>query len=212
MKINHFIILILMLVACERAVKTEQAEIEWNSAPGDFSFTNNWSYPEGVYVNDFGQLSCDGFCPPETDAMKDSTGRIYEDSLTAFYTLVDTVRRFYSMQSEASCDEFDRADYMIAGYRGDTVVCYSLCNAATHCSLHLKIIHNTCFATVQLHSITGRDTVYVFESGYFKADPELWKAGILKAAFSMNFGTDKRSGKKICWQGLIHTPIRNAVY
>lgn len=56
--------------------------IKWaDHLAGDFSFTNNWSYPEGVYKNEYGQLSCDGLCPPEIDAMKDSTGRIYEDSL-----------------------------------------------------------------------------------------------------------------------------------
>ena len=27
---------------------------------GDFSFKDNWSYPEGVYWNEFGQLSCEG--------------------------------------------------------------------------------------------------------------------------------------------------------
>ena len=30
--------------------------IEWvDNLSGDFSFTNNWSYPEGVYKNEYGQ-------------------------------------------------------------------------------------------------------------------------------------------------------------
>ena len=59
--------------------------IKWvENLAGDFSFIKKWSYPEGVYKNEYGQLSCDGLCPPEIDAMKDSTGRIYADSLRAF--------------------------------------------------------------------------------------------------------------------------------
>ena len=44
--------------------------INWvDQLSGDFSFTKIWSYPEGIYKNEYGQISCDGFCPPEIDTM-----------------------------------------------------------------------------------------------------------------------------------------------
>ena len=42
-------------------------EIKWvSNIKGDFSFNTKWSYSEGIYKNEFGQLSCHGFCPPES--------------------------------------------------------------------------------------------------------------------------------------------------
>jgi hypothetical protein len=64
---------------------------------GDFSFRDQWSYPEGINVNEFGQLSCAGFCERESAAMMHSTGKIFVDSLAAFYAIVDTAHQFYSI-------------------------------------------------------------------------------------------------------------------
>ena len=75
-------------------LETREIQITWaDNLLGDFSFKENWEYLEGVYKNEFGQLSCDGFCPPETDQMKDKNGKIFEDSLAAFYQLY--VRFFF---------------------------------------------------------------------------------------------------------------------
>ena len=88
---------IMLMFACHKP-KAGQIKMEWvEELEGDYSFAKAWDYPEGVYKNAHGQLSCDGFCPPATDAMKDSTGRIYKDSLPAFYALVDTTHRFHSL-------------------------------------------------------------------------------------------------------------------
>lgn len=70
----------------DERVKSGEIEISWvDNLPGDFSFAKNWDYPEGVYRNEFGQLSCDGLCPQEVDRMMDENGKIYEDSFTAFF-------------------------------------------------------------------------------------------------------------------------------
>lgn len=204
------IIGMMFLFACHQTKNIPgQLKIEWvEELEGDYSFAKAWDYPEGVYKNGYGQLSCDGFCPPGTDAMKDSTGRIYKDSLPAFYALVDTTHRFHSLQGEAQCDEYAGADYMVAQRKQDTVICYSLCDAATHGSLHLRLLGNICMATVELHPLTsGKNTSYILQSGAMRIGRKSWKSGILKAEFTMDFGKDSLTQKPVSWKGKIYTPM-----
>ena len=210
MKFTGIITCLLLIMACHRPEEIPgQLEIGWDEGPeGDYAFAGAWDYPEGVYRNEHGQLSCDGFCPPETEAMKDSTGRIYGDSLSAFYALVDTAHRFHSMQAEVQCDEYAGTDYAIAQRQRDTVFCYSLCNAATHCSLQLRLYGNYCEASVELRSIaSGGNTSYKLHSGTIKIARKAWQADSLKAAFDLDFGRDSLSGKPVSWKGKIYTPI-----
>jgi hypothetical protein len=105
-------------------VKSGEIDIRWaKNLTGDFSFMKNWDYPEGVYKNEFGQLSCDGVCPPEIDRMKDDNGKIYEDSLNAFYKLVDTTHQFHSINSDAWTYEWAGTNFATAKrINADTIV------------------------------------------------------------------------------------------
>ena len=185
--------------------------IEWvDNLSGDFSFTNNWSYPEGVYKNEYGQLSCDGLCPPEIDAMIDSTGRIYEDSLQAFYTIIDTTHQTHSIQSEAWCYEWAGTDFIEVFRKSkDSVNCFTMTGIATHSSLQLEIIKNTCYATIELNSIVpGGDAKYYCTEGYITIDKKLWEEGIMKSEFSFNFGHKENPKKPIYWKSKIYAKIR----
>jgi hypothetical protein len=212
MKVMMIIACVLLAFTCHKQQNVPgQLRIgHTENLEGDYSFAKRWDYPPGVYKNEQGQLSCDGFCPERTDAMKDSTGRIYDDSLSAFYALVDTAHQFHSMQGEAQCREYAGADYMIAVRRGDTVFCNSMCNAATHCSLHLRLLGDYCLATVQLRSIiSGKGIIYKLEKGLMRIEQTSWKAGFLKAEFDLDFGHDSLTGKPVSWKGKIYTPILN---
>ena len=86
-------------------------KIQWvDNLPGDFSFSKKWDYPEGIYKNEFGQLSCDGICQEEVYAMMDSAGKIYKDSLAAFYKIVDTAHQYHSIKADAWCYEYAGTD------------------------------------------------------------------------------------------------------
>jgi len=185
--------------------------IEWaDNLSGDFSFANNWSYPEGVYKNEYGQLSCDGLCPPEIDAMKDSTGRIYEDSLQAFYKIIDTTHQTHSIQSEAWCYEWAGTDFIEVFRKSkDSVSCFTITGIATHCSLQLDIIENICYAAIDLNSIVpGSNAKYYCTDGYITIDKKLWKEGIMKAEFSFNFEHNENPKKPIYWKGKIYAKIK----
>jgi hypothetical protein len=186
-------------------------KIKWvSSIKGDFSFVNKWSYPEGIELNEYGQLSCDGFCLPEAHAMIDSTGKIFKDSLTAFYKIVDTSHQFYSIQCKAWCYEWAGTDFIEAVQESmDTVYLYTLLNAATHCSLQLKIVGDNCFSIIDLNSVAeGGSAKYNSINGYITVDKSLWKKGIVKAIFSFNFEHKENPNKPIYWKGKIFTKIK----
>lgn len=186
-------------------------KMNWVSGiKGDFSFAKKWRYPEGILLNGYGQLSCDGFCPPESYAMIDSTGKICKDSLTAFYQVVDTSHQFYSIQCKAWCYEWAGTDFIEATQKSaDTVYCYTLLNAATHCSLQLTIVGDQCFAIIDLNSIVkGGSARYACINGFITIDKSLWKKGTMKAVFSFNFEHKENPGKPVYWKGKIFTKIK----
>jgi hypothetical protein len=188
----------------------QSISVNWvDNLPGDFSFRNKWSYPEGVYKNQYGQLSCDGICPAEIDAMIDSKGRIYKDSLKSFYKIVDTTHLAHSIKCEAWCYEWAGTNFIEVMQKSvDTVECFTSCNAATHCSLHLDFVKDTCYPAIVLKSIvSGGDAIYYCTNGYIKIDKKLWAQGIMKAEFSFNFGNKESPQKPIYWKGKIYTKI-----
>jgi hypothetical protein len=185
--------------------------IEWcRNIKGDFSFAKQWSYPEGVYRNAYGQLSCDGFCPEEIELMKDSAGRIYRDSLEAFYKLIDTTHLLHTIQCDAWCYEWGGTDFITAEKKGrDTVECFTRCNASTHSSLHFIIANGVCLPEIELKSIVpDGNATYPYRNGYFKIDRGLFKNGILKAEFDLNFEHKENPGQKMYWKGRIYSKIQ----
>jgi len=202
-------LLFTLLVSCGAISKKGEIPLKWSdNLTGDFSFKDSWSYPEGVYRNEFGQLSCDGLCPPETDKMKDEDGKIYEDSLASFYSLVDTTHLFHSIQSVAQTYEWGGADYIIAERVGkDTVECVTLNNVSTHSSLNLIISKTTVKPAIELNSVmdTGTKT-YNCTGGQMIIDRKFWNKGILKAEFNFKFHDDENPDE-MYWKGKIYTEI-----
>lgn len=193
-------------------VQSGEIEITWtDNLTGDFSFTENWEYAEGVYKNDFGQLSCDGLCPPEIDSMKDENGKIYKDSLTAFYKLVDTTHQFYSIQSNAWAYEWAGTNFVtVSRKNADTTICYTHKNAATHSSLILTILKDKCIPTIELNSVTSTGTkIYKCKGGQIEIDKSSWNNGILKAKFDFVFDHIEDPNKPMYWKGKIYAHIDN---
>jgi len=185
--------------------------IKWvDNLQGDFSFANNWSYPEGVYKNEFGQISCDGLCPDEIEVMKDSTGRIYEDSLHAFYEFIDTTHQMHSIQCEAWCYEWAGTDFIEVFRKNENSVnCFTMTGIDTHCSLNIEIIGDTCYVVIDLKSIEqGGDVNFYCTSGYITINKKYWTEGIMKAEFSFNFEHIENPQKPIYWKGKIYAEIK----
>jgi hypothetical protein len=190
--------------------KDSKIKIQWiDNLNGDFDFNTIWSYPEGIYKNQFGQLSCDGFCPEGTESMKDSEGKIYTDSLTKFYQLVDTTHQFHSISCEAWCYEWAGTDYITAKQTNkNQTICSTHLNSGTHCKLILEINNDTCIPRIELNTITSPELkTYYCQGGFIKVDSELWTNGILKAEFDFDFNNTDEPDRKMYWKGNIYTMI-----
>jgi hypothetical protein len=155
-------------------------------------------------------VSCDGFCPERADVMKDKKGKLIEDSLEAFYKLVDTTHQFHSLSSETNCYEWAGSDHFkMTRIGADAFEGFSACNAATHCSLKLVIEKNTCLPLISLTSIVpnGSET-FQCKGGQIEIDTLLFAKGIMKANFNFNFEDKKDSTKALFWKGKIYAPIQ----
>jgi len=203
-------VLLLVLISCGRNERQlppgDGIKIEWtDNLSGDFSFKDSWSYPEGVYINAHGQLSCDGLCPPETDAMKDANGKIYPDSLAAFYSVVDTSHLYHSLRSEAAVHEWAGTHFISVKRAGkDTVICTTQNNAATHSSLHIILAGNRAVPVIRLTSISRTpEEIIPYKAGRMQIDAPMWRKGILKASFDFTF--DVEGG--MYWRGAIYARV-----
>lgn len=199
----------IILISCSQN-DNHGIKIEWiNELDGDFSFTEKWDYPEYIFINEYGQLVCDGMCPSETDRMKDSQGRIMDDSLYIYYQYVDTTHLYHTIENESNSYEWAGTNHAIAFKdEADTIRCFTICNAATHSSLELKIIGNKCFSQIKLNSITNSGTEhFTNKGGYIKIDKPLFERGILKAEFSLDFIRPENTEILLWWKGKIYTKI-----
>ncbi|MBC7554178.1 MAG: hypothetical protein H7257_09380 [Taibaiella sp.] len=225
-------------VKARKLAKMAPVCIKWVSElKGDFSFKNKWNYPEGIDRNDIGQLICDGICPEGVQEMQDSMGRIYPDSMAAFYALVDTTHLFRSIDCTAWCYEWGGTDYIqvmlkrgnalkqptqkdncIVKRQGikissnDTVFCSTTATASTHCNLEIVMHSDSCWASIQLKSINSNgnsagEEQFFCSKGYINIDHFLFVKGILKAEFSFTFEHNRKS-EKMYWRGRIYQQMQ----
>lgn len=212
----------------------KKIKINWvNNIPGNFSFKDSWSYPIGVYHNRHGQLSCDGLCPDRVYRMKDSTGKIPEDSLKTLYTLLDTSHQFHSIESKAWTYEWAGTDFITAQKQKhhnpgkeidctkavrkspDTFYCYTAMTPGTHSSLKLIITADSVASYIHLNSIIAKITpegfqnnfYYPCEGGTLTIDKNFWQMGILKAEFDFIFEHPENPQRPMYWKGKIYTKI-----
>jgi hypothetical protein len=141
--------------------------------------------------------------------MKDSTGRIYEDSLQVFYKTIDTLHQTHSIQSEAWCYEYYGTDFIeVNRLSNDSFHCFTLKSISTHCSLNIDILRDSCYATIDLTSTSqAGNVVFYFIKGNISIDKKLWKEGIMKAVFSFDFEHIENPKEPIYWKGRMYSRI-----
>ena len=212
MKLQSIILIFTVYSILSFSTKNKEnwIKIQWTGDFTDnFSFKDEWSYPEGIYKNKFDQLSCDGFCPPETEKMKDKDGRIYPDSLKNYYKLVDTTHLFHSLQSIAKTYEWAGTDFIEFKKQTDnSILGQSLCNASTHSSLNILIKNDSLTAWIDLNSINrlGKQR-FPLQQGRIIIDKNLFEQGIIKAEFNFIFENTLNSMDEMYWKGLIYSKI-----
>ncbi|MCX2745833.1 hypothetical protein OO013_18265 [Mangrovivirga sp. M17] len=212
MKLKSIVIILtcLTILSFTKQDETKWISIKWvDNIENDFSFKEEWSYPEGVYKNKFGQLSCDGICPPEIDRMKNEEGKIYPDSLKAFYAIVDTTHLFHSITSEAWTYEWAGTDFMTFKKQADnSILGQSACKVSTHSSLIIEIKNDSFRAWIDFNSITelGKQ-IFPMKEGQIRVDKKLFDKGIIKAEFDLKFVNTLDVEREMYWKGLIYSKI-----
>ncbi len=207
-------ILIIAILTCSfmigyKTVKKTVAMIFVSHIDADFSFTDNWDYDWGIYKNQYGQLSCDGFCPDRAYEMK-VDGKIPEDSLEAFYQIVDTSHLHYTMQSEAEMYEWTGCNYVyIKRDSNNHIIGETGITPGTHSTLNFEIINDKCKVWAHYNSIsTLKPRDFPFKSGFIKIEQDAFQADTIKAQFDLQFSNTLESNKKLSWKGLIYAPIK----
>lgn len=213
-QINRFgivIFLTLSLAFQQKSADTsfQKIPIHWvTDLEGDFSFKEQWDYPEGVYHNSFGQLSCDGICPIEIESMKNSHGKIYEDSLPAFYQLVDTTHQFHSLSSETRQYEYFQCHLITFKELNGEVIGQSENNISTHSRLHLQLQGDSCRAWVDFNSIRDLgEHIFPLAEGSISIDQTLFEKGIVKATFDFKFENTLDVDQALFWKGKMYSKI-----
>ncbi|MBP1673232.1 MAG: hypothetical protein H6Q25_1047 [Bacteroidetes bacterium] len=190
--------------------KAKSIKIEWvNDLDGDFSFVNQWSYPEGIYRDEFGVLLQDGISSDIIETLKDSTGSIAPESLTYYYTLVDTNHLYHTISGESNCYEWVGTDFVDV-FQDDKhqIVCKTQTTVGTHSSLVITIDKNDCSSKIELYTISSPSLIVFYGiSGNMKIDKKYWKNGILKCEFEFYFVDPAKPDTPIFWKGKIYKKI-----
>ncbi len=187
--------------------------ILWKTiSSADYGFHQEWSYPEGVYINQWGQVSCDGICPTEIDVMKDDQGRIYDDSLESFYQIIDTTHLPHTIRcSNMSMYEFAGTDIIHFTGSGGQFIGETEVNAATHSTLYIQIKDAMCSAWVRYVSILPDrpEMFFYMEYGRIILDPIAYEQGIIKGFFDFRFSNELEPSVPLIWSGFLYAPIED---
>jgi hypothetical protein len=168
----------------------DKFEINWvEKIDTNFDFTNNWSYPENVFRNNYGQLICDNNCPNEIDGMIDEEGKIKKESLNAFYEIIDTTHLFHSLKSESNAPEFAGSDFIqVTRQNEKKTKINTSTNVGTHSNLNIEIDGSKFTAWIDLYSITSiGNHKFTISKGNLIIERKSWEQGILKAEFDFTF-------------------------
>ena len=206
MKHTFMLISAIIFTACSTTEQAKKIRIEWSeNLEGNFSFKDKWSYSEAISKNQFGQLVCDGLCPDETYKMLDSEGRIPDDSLHAYYQLIDTTHFYHSIaMAEHGADSLWYLQVRQIGE--DSIECCTALGVSTYTTLKMNIVNDFCCAFLEnVSPAPDSNCTYPCIEGSLKIDKSLWKQGIMKAFFQFTF----LEKNKFTRTGKIYAKIEN---
>lgn len=199
--------------ALPKSDQSIEIPVLWKSiSSSDYRFHEEWSYPLGVYVNQSGQVSCDGFCPIEVDVMKDDQGRIYDDSLPAFYQIVDTTHLPHTIHcTSTSMYEFAGTDFIHFTQHEGQLIGITEGSPATHSMLSIRIKESVCSASVRYLSIVSDrpEMIFAMNNGRMILDPIAYEQGIIKGFFDFRFQNDFEPTVPLQWSGFLYAPIES---
>ncbi|MEO1412771.1 MAG: hypothetical protein AAFW73_22965 [Bacteroidota bacterium] len=202
------------MASSERSIVENRAyefAVRWvDKLDANFEFTKEWTYPDDIHRNRFGQLVCLSNCPPELEEMRDEAGKVFPQFLPTLYGLIDTSHLFYSLESETNAPDFLESHFVtVSGNRGEEVCVRSATNVVTHSSLNIRIKASTFSEWIDFGSIVPTTDKHRFElrHGTLEIDRGLWERGILRAKFDFRFDDTLFHKQEIPWTGRLNQEI-----
>lgn len=213
----RFLLFLPVLLSCAvrdydyTGIKTTEKEsfsipVGWFSElKGDYSFANKWEYASGIDLNEYQQIIC-WDCPPRAQKMLDKRRKIIADSMNVFYTLIDSTRHYFSLESRSTLVDLKNNNYLTVKKYGDfTIEGFTNSNDSLNCSLFFRLKDDfiTSWGYIKHNGVTR---IFTLKEGKFFADKSELDKGYLKAKFSFVYESGN-SFKALYWSGKIHARI-----
>ena len=181
---------------------------QFDDLKGDFSFSNKWEYAEGIELNDYQQIICSK-CPSRAGKMLDRRRKIASDSMDIFYTLIDSTRHYYSLDSRCSLTDMRDVKFISVKKYGDfSLEGMAKSNDSSNCSLFFRIKDDYIISWIYVKSKNNESEIYPMKDGKFFLDQGAFDKGILKANFSFVYYNKKNSLKALFWSGKMNAHIK----
>lgn len=217
--VHYYFILLLspVLFSCSvrnqdySSLKTTEKDsfsvpIGWFSElKGDYSFAAKWEFAKGIEINDYQQIIC-WDCPPRAQKMLDKRRKIIADSMHVFYTLIDSTRHYFSLDSRSTLTNMKDINFLSVKKYGDfTLEGFAKSTDSVNCSLFFRLKDDFVTSWVYVKN-NGITRIYTLKEGKFFADKSEFQKGILKANFSFVYNSGN-SLKALYWSGRIYAKI-----
>lgn len=187
-----------------------QIEISWfTNLKGNFSFASKWSFADNVGLNVAQQIACLQNCHERIQKMMDEDGLIISDSTDAYYLLVDSTRKYHTLQSRSTFSDWKPSDFIkIRKYGNFTIEGSVIADSTSKCSVFFRIKDNYLTAWAYHKPTNGATKIFKLDGGKIFLDKEAFDKGIFKATFSFTFNNDINSLKPLYWSGKIYSKIQ----
>ena len=184
-------------------------QIQWfTNLKGNFSFASKWSFADNVGLNAAQQIACLQNCPERIQKMMDEDGLIISDSTDAYYLLVDSTRKYHTLQSRSTLSDWKPSDFIkIRKYGNFTIEGSVIADSTSKCSVFFRIKDNYLTAWAFHKPTNGSTKIVHLNGGKIFLDKEAFDKGIFKATFSFTFENDINSLKPLYWSGKIYSKI-----
>jgi hypothetical protein len=186
-----------------------QIEISWfTNLKGNFSFATKWSFSDNVGLNAAQQIACLQNCSERIQKMMNEDGLIISDSTDAYYQIVDSTRKYHTLESRSTLFDWKPSNFIKIRKYGNFIIEGSMIpDSTSKCSMFFRIKDNFLTAYAYHKPDKGESKIFRLNGGKIFLDELAFSKGIFKASFSFTFDNDINSLKPLYWSGKIYSKI-----
>jgi len=205
------IMLSILFLSLKSSIRKDEIylEVSWlKNIKGNFSFISKWSYAVNVGLNDAQQIACIRNCSKKVEKMMDKEGLIISDSTDVYYSIVDSTRKYHTLESRSTLNDWIPSNFIKVRKFGNFTIEGNVINdSLSQCSLFFRMKGNQLTAWAYHKPQKGNYKIFRLNGGKITLDEEAFEKGVFKAIFSFTFENEINSLKPLFWSGKICTKI-----